>query len=276
MTRLRLAVLGASGRMGRTLLRAAVEAEDFELAGAGASPRSAVLGRDAGEVAGLGALGVPLGADPAMVIAGADVAIDFSLPGATRDNLHACRVQQRALVLGTTGLAAGLETELAAAARELPLLVAPNTSLAVALLMRFVSEASVALPGFDLEIAERHHRGKLDAPSGTALALARVAALARGLDPDAALRTDRTSRSGPREQGSIGIGSLRAGSIVGEHEALFAGEFERLELTHRALDRMAFARGALAAARWLAGRPPGLYVMDNVLGASARAAARTP
>jgi 4-hydroxy-tetrahydrodipicolinate reductase len=266
---LRIAILGATGRMGKSLLRAVVEAEDLELVGAGASRSSAALGKDAGEHAGLGALGVPIGGDPAMVMAGAEVAIDFSLPTATPANLAACRALRRPLVLGTTGVI-GLEAELGVAAKELPILVAPNTSLAVALLARFVKEAAAGLQGYDVEILEAHHRGKIDAPSGTALVLARIAALARGLDAEGAVRADRTTRRGPREPGSIGIQSLRAGSIVGEHSVLFAGEHERLELVHRAFDRMAFARGALVAARWLAGRAPGLYVMDDVLGKSRR------
>jgi 4-hydroxy-tetrahydrodipicolinate reductase len=259
--------------MGRALVRAAGETGstgalgEVRITGAVASAASASLGRDAGELAGREALGVKVTSDLPAALAAADVAVDFSQPQATRANLAACRAARKPLLIGTTGFAAELTAdELEAAAREIPLLVAPNTSLGVALLIELVRRAATALPPqFDIEILEAHHRAKRDAPSGTALELARVAAEGRALESSQALSGASGGRAGPRRQGEIGFAVLRGGDIVGEHTVLFAGPGEELRLSHRAADRAIFARGALRAALWLAGQPPGRYGMSNIV-----------
>jgi 4-hydroxy-tetrahydrodipicolinate reductase len=253
--------------MGRALVRAAGELPDMRITAAVASAGSASLGRDAGELAGVEPLGVAVTCDLPAALAAADVAIDFSQPHATRANIAACRAARKPLLIGTTGFAAEVaEAELDAAARDIPLLVAPNTSLGVALLMELVRAAARALPPeFDIEIIEAHHRLKRDAPSGTALALARAAGVARGLAPSDALSGASVGRAGPRRQGEIGFAVIRGGDIVGEHTVLFAAAGEELRLSHRAGDRAIFARGALRAAQWLSRQPPGRYGMGDII-----------
>lgn len=267
MTGARAVIVGVSGRMGRELVRAAGELAQVRITGAVASAASSSLGRDAGELAGTKPLGVRVTGDLSAALAAADVALDFSQPQATRMNIAACRSARKPLLIGTTGFAAELsEAELDAAAREIPLLVAPNTSYGVALLLELVRRAAEALPAqFDIEILEAHHRTKRDAPSGTALALARAAAEGRGLAAPEALAGAASGRTGPRRQGEIGFAILRGGDIVGEHTVLFAGPGEELRLSHRAGDRAIFARGALRAALWLAGQPPGRYGMSDIV-----------
>lgn len=273
MAGVRAVIIGVSGRMGRALVRAAGEVGasgapgEVRITGAVASAASASLGRDAGELAGGEALGVTVTSDLRAALAAADVAVDFSQPQATRANLAACRAARKPLLIGTTGFVAELVAdELEAAAREIALLVAPNTSLAVALLIELVRRAATALPPqFDIEILEAHHRAKRDAPSGTALELARAAGEGRGLERSQALSGASGGRAGPRRAGEIGFAVLRGGDIVGEHTVLFAGPGEELRLSHRAADRSIFARGALRAARWLAGQPPGRYGMSNIV-----------
>jgi 4-hydroxy-tetrahydrodipicolinate reductase len=269
----RAVVIGVSGRMGRALVRAAAEAGssgalgEVRITGAVASAASASLGRDAGELAGGQALGVKVTSDLRAALAAADVAVDFSQPQATRANLAACRAARKPLLIGTTGFGAELPAEeLEAAAREIPLLVAPNTSLGVALLVELVRRAATALPPqFDIEILEAHHRAKRDAPSGTAFELARAAGEGRGLKPSQALSGASGGRAGARRPGEIGFAVLRGGDLVGEHTVLFAGPGEELRLSHRAADRAIFARGALRAALWLARQPPGRYGMSNIV-----------
>lgn len=263
----RVVIIGVSGRMGQALVRVASEFPDVRIVAAVASAASASLGRDAGELAGGERLGVRVASDLTAALAGADVAIDFSQPHATAANVAACRAARMPLVIGTTGFAANLtEAELDAAAREIPLLTAPNTSLGVALLLELVRQAARALgPEFDIEIIEAHHRMKRDAPSGTALALARAAGEGRGLPPAEALSGASTGRVGLRRQGEIGLAVVRGGDIVGEHTVLFAGSGEELRLSHRAGDRAIFARGALRAAKWLTGKPPGRYGMSDIV-----------
>ena len=265
----RVVIIGVSGRMGQALVRVASELPTLRITAAVASTGSASLGRDAGVVAGLQPLGVEVTSDLMAALGAADVAVDFSQPHATRANIAACRAARKPLLIGTTGFAAELtEPELDAAAGEIPLLLAPNTSLGVAVLTELVRQAARALPAeFDVEIIEAHHRMKRDAPSGTALALARAAAEGRGLPPAEALSGGSAGRTGPRRQGEIGMAVVRGGDIVGEHTVLFAGSGEELRLSHRAGDRAIFARGALRAALWLRGRPPGRYGMSDIVDA---------
>jgi 4-hydroxy-tetrahydrodipicolinate reductase len=264
----RLVLIGVTGRMGQALLRASPAFSQLIVTGAIASAASLALGRDAGEVAGTGTLNLPVTNDLPRALTQADVAIDFSHASGTHEHLEACRAARKALLIGTTGHDAALEAQLNAAARDIALLVSPNTSLAVALLTELVRVSARALPGaFDIDVLELHHRHKVDAPSGTALALAAAAAAARGVPAPApsARQAMGGAPPGPRVDGQIGVVSVRAGDIVGEHSVLFSGAGEQLALTHRATDRGIFARGALTAALWLASRPPGRYTMQDFI-----------
>ncbi len=262
-----VAVLGISGRVGRCLVRAIRESQDFQLSGALASESSASLGRDAGEVAQAGPVAVPVTADRARALAKAAVAIDFTLPGALGENLAAVERAGIPMVVGITGLDASCQAELRRFSERQAILVAPNMSLAVNLLFALADRAAAALPpDYDIEIFEAHHRGKADAPSGTALRLGEIVAGARGGTLAEHAVYGRFGKSAGRAPGAIGFASFRAGDIVGQHQVLFAGSGETLELVHRTTDRMTFAYGALAAARWILGRPPGLYGMSDVLG----------
>jgi 4-hydroxy-tetrahydrodipicolinate reductase len=262
----RAVVIGVTGRMGTALLRAAPGFPQLIVTGAIASAASLALGRDAGEVAGIGRANLTVTSDLPRALAQADVAIDFSHAAAVAENLAACRAARKPLLLGTTGYDEALEGELHSAAGDIPLLVAANTSLGAALLTELVRVAARSLPvSFDIDVLDLHHRLKQDAPSGTALALGAAAAAARGtaLPPPGARSA---GRSGPRGEGEIGFAAVRAGDLVGEHTVLFTGVGEELSLTHRARDRAVFARGALAAALWLASQPPGRYGMRDFLG----------
>lgn len=255
-----VAILGASGRMGQTLLRCLPEFPALVLRGAGTAPGAGLAGRDAGEVAGLGVLGVTLTEGVAGALDGARVAIDFTLAEAVPDTAAACAAAGVALVCGVTGLDARAQQSLRDAAAVVPVLWAPNMSAGVAVLERLAALAATALAEFDAGIYEVHHGAKRDAPSGTALALGRAVARARGFDaagaePDAQFRAP-----------ALGYGVLRVGDVVGEHTVTLAGAGERLELSHRATDRAIFARGALRAASWLAGRMPGRYSLGEVIG----------
>jgi 4-hydroxy-tetrahydrodipicolinate reductase len=263
----RIALLGATGRMGRSLIRAIHESTEFELVGALGSQDSPALGQDAGEVAGLTRrFGIAVSADRATALQRAEVALDFTLPVATAENLAAAVEARVALLVGITGLSAELERTIEAASQQIALLRAPNTSLGVNLLLRLVEQAAAALPPeYDIEILEAHHRYKVDAPSGTARRLGEAAAAGRGSELRDLSPAEGT-RAGPRQAGSIGFAVVRGGDIAGEHTVLFAGPGERLELTHRAHDRMTFAYGALRAAAWLRGRPAAAYTMADVLG----------
>lgn len=263
---LRAVIIGATGRMGQSLVRAAGERVDIAISGAVASSSSKSIGRDIGEMSGVGKLGVSVTSDLSAALASADVAIDFSHPSVTSANLAACLVAGKPLVIGTTGISMSAHEDFERAARHIPLLVAANTSLGVTLLIELVKEGARALSfDFDVEIVEAHHRMKRDAPSGTALALGQAVAEARGqLLHQVGVR----GRDGDslRRRGEIGFSSLRGGDIVGEHEVIFAGAGEQLTLGHRATDRAIFARGALDAAAWLRSRQPGRYSMRDVIG----------
>jgi 4-hydroxy-tetrahydrodipicolinate reductase len=258
---IRLAINGASGRMGRALLALVREDRRFELVHAVVSAGSEHDGAPVFEGLSAG-LRYSHGWDSAPAI---DAVIDFSGPNGLAAALAHCRAHRVALVTGTTGLDAAQNAELERATGELALLRAANFSLGVAVLTRLLREAAASLPDWDLEIVEAHHARKEDAPSGTALALGHAAAEARGttLDKDAVYT--REGRPGARRRGSIGFAVVRGGDVVGEHVALLLGHGERVELGHRATDRSIFARGALEAAAWLAGRKPGIYSIDDML-----------
>jgi 4-hydroxy-tetrahydrodipicolinate reductase len=241
---LQVAIFGISGRMGRAVLAAVEE-----------SPAAAVKGTTTSS------------GDPAAALRGADVAIEFALPQATAANLAACVAAKRPIVIGTTGHDDAQRTQIAAAAREIAIVMAPNMSLGVNLLLKLVELTAGKLDAsYDIEIFEAHHRGKKDAPSGTALALGAAAAAGRGVKLGAVAEHARLGAGEPRQRGAIGFSVFRGGDVVGDHTVTFAGAGERIELTHRASDRLAFARGAVQAARWLVGQPPGLYSMQDVLG----------
>jgi len=259
MTRpLRLAINGASGRMGAALLNLLDRDARFQLLHAVVAPGSAQDGK-------------PLFADSTHSLRYAhdwtqapalDVVVDFSGPAALSAALDHCVAQGIALVSGTTGIDSALEARVTAAAASIGILRAANFSLGVAMLTRLLREAAAALPDWDLEIVEAHHSRKQDAPSGTALALGHAAAASRSTTLEGAAVY---SREGERRAGSIGFAVVRGGDIVGEHTAMLIGQGEQLELGHRATDRSIFARGALQAAHWLAGRPPGLWQLDDVI-----------
>jgi 4-hydroxy-tetrahydrodipicolinate reductase len=260
----RAAIIGVTGRMGRELIRAARESSSgISVVAAVASPTSTAVGKDAGEIAGIGAIGVRITNELAAVLPQVDVAIDFSTAQTTQSNLTACCVARKPLLIGTTGFPTDLTVAFTAAAQEIPLLVAPNTSVGVTLLIELVRAAARALPEqFDIEIVEAHHRLKRDAPSGTALALGRAAA--EGRDQSFDLQDARLGGQA-RQGGEIGFAAVRGGDIVGEHAVLFAGMGESLTLSHRATDRAIFARGAVRAAAWLASRPAGRYFMRDLV-----------
>jgi len=263
-------IFGVTGRMGQSLVRALAAAPHLQLVGALASPDSPTLGRPVpGSAAGAGVL---VTADVRAALRGADVALDFSLPQAVAAHAEACAAAAVPLLVGATGLDAEAVQRVEACAQRIAVVLAPNTSVGVTVMMDLVVRAARALEaGFDVEIHEVHHRMKRDAPSGTALALGAAVAAARGTTLAATGVYAREGATGPRPPGAIGFSVVRAGDTVGEHTVLFAGEGERIEITHRAGDRMGFARGALRAAEWLAGRAPGLYRMSDVLGLGALA-----
>jgi len=264
---LKIAVLGATGRMGKAILSCLDDNEDIALVGAVTEPGDPALGRDAGEVAGVGPKDVPLTDDRAQALHGAHVAIDFTLPAALEANVRACVEVGTALVVGTTGLADKHFATLSAAAREIPIVYARNMSVGVNVFMELARRAAEALgPEYDVEIVEAHHRSKVDAPSGTALEIGEHIAAARGRRLEDLAVFGRHGHTGPRVPGTIGFSVIRAGSIVGDHSVLFAAPEERIEVSHHAIDRKSFARGAIRAARWLAGQPPGQYSMRDVLG----------
>ena len=264
---MRLVVAGAAGRMGRALVQAIAEMDGVTLAGALERPGSARIGQDAGAVAGLPALGVPISDDPLGPLAEADGLLDFTAPESSVALAELAAQARIAHVIGTTGLSAEDDVKIRAAARHAPIVKSGNMSLGVNLLAALVRRAAHVLgPEFDIEIVEMHHRHKVDAPSGTALLLGRAAAEGRGIDLAHTAVYAREGHTGARPRDAIGFQSLRGGSVVGEHVVILAGEGERLELAHRAESRGLFARGALKAALWARGRKPGLYSMDDVLG----------
>ena len=262
-----IALFGATGKMGRAILPLLAASDQLMLTGALASPGNPAIGQDAGSVAGLPPLGVAVTDDPDRALAGARVALDFTRASASLTHARACARRGVSVVIGTTGHDEAARRELGDLARSVAVVLAPNLSLGVNLLLRLAEVAAGALPEYDAEIFEAHHRDKADAPSGTALALGETVARARGTSLDRSAVYTRRGDTGPRADGAIGFSVVRAGDIVGEHRLVLAGPGERVELAHLAQDRSGFARGALAAARWLAqGRKPGFYTMKDVLG----------
>jgi 4-hydroxy-tetrahydrodipicolinate reductase len=264
---MKIGVVGAAGRMGRMLIRQILDTEGCRLAGAADRPGSPALGRDAGELVGLGPVGLALTDDPAALIRAADAIIDFTAPAATVEHARLAAAAGCRLVIGTTGLSDAQQAEIDRAAQAIAIVQAPNMSVGVVLMTALVEQVARTLdPDYDIEILEMHHRHKVDAPSGTALALGRAAAAGRGVALDAAAVRVRDGHTGPRARGTIGFATLRGGDVVGDHSVIFAGEGERIEIGHRAASRQIYASGAVRAARWTEGRAPGRYSMRDVLG----------
>jgi 4-hydroxy-tetrahydrodipicolinate reductase len=267
MADMRLVILGAGGRMGRTLVKTVADTAGAVVVGAVEQPGSPLIGQDAGVLAGLPANGIKLTGDLKPLLAGADGILDFTVPAAT---VAACALAAEAgvvHVVGTTGLSADDMGKLKAAAARATIMQSGNMSLGVNLLAALVRRVARALDeDFDIEVVEMHHNRKIDAPSGTALMLGQAAAQGRSVDLEKRSARGRDGITGARKRGDIGFAALRGGTVVGEHSVIFAGPAERVELTHRAEDRMLFARGAVKAALWARGKPPGLYSMADVLG----------
>lgn len=264
---MRIAVAGIGGRMGRTLVAAIGQTSGLALTAATERPDSSLLGADAGELGGVGRLGVAVVGELAAAADDFDLLIDFTAPATTLANLAFCRQHRKGMVIGTTGLTPAQREEIQAAAADIPIVFAPNMSVGVNLCLKLL-EIAAAVMGeeADIEIIEAHHHHKVDAPSGTALRLGEVVANALGRRLDEVAVYGRQGYTGPRERKTIGFSTIRAGDVVGEHSVWFATEGERVEIVHRASSRMTFARGAVRAARWLEGRPAGLYDMQDVLG----------
>jgi 4-hydroxy-tetrahydrodipicolinate reductase len=263
---IRVAIAGAGGRMGRTLVEGVLASSDLTLAAALDAPGAPAIGRDAGEALGR-ATGVKVGADIRAAIAASDCIVDFTRPEGTLAHLDACVALGRAAVVGTTGFSAAQKDAIAAAAKRIPVVLAPNFAVGVNVVIKLAEVAARSLgEGYDVEIIEAHHRHKVDAPSGTALRLGEVVAKALGRDLERDAVHGREGDTGARDPKAIGFHAIRGGDIVGEHTVMFAGEGERVEVTVRSGSRMTYAVGALRAARWVHGRPPGLYGMGDVLG----------
>jgi 4-hydroxy-tetrahydrodipicolinate reductase len=265
---MKIGIVGCAGRMGRMLVREVLKTAGCELAGGVDRAGSPGLGQDIGSLAGCPAAGVTLGSDAAALFAASDAVIDFTAPAASRAHAKLAAETGTALVVGTTGLAADDLAAIRAAAARAPIVQSFNMSLGVNLLAALVEQAAAALgpDSFDIEIVEMHHQHKVDAPSGTALLLGEAAARGRGVALAAVSQRGRDGFTGERKAGDIGFAALRGGDVVGEHTVILAGAGERIELTHRATQRAIFAAGAVRAAKWLAGRKPGLYSMVDVLG----------
>ena len=264
---MKIAVVGAAGRMGQMLVRRIAATEGVTLAGASESPNSTAIGRDAGEVAGLEPLGVKIVDDSAAAIAAADAVIDFTVPVATVAHATIAAARGVSMVIGTTGLDPAQAAAIHEAAKKVPVVWAANMALGVNILLALIEKtASMLDPSYDIEVLEMHHRHKIDAPSGTALALGRAAAAGRKVQLEEVWRKSRDGHTGARPAGEIGFATLRGGEEVGVHTVMFAAAGERLELSHRSFSRETYAAGAVRAAQWLAGRKPGLYGMKDVLG----------
>jgi 4-hydroxy-tetrahydrodipicolinate reductase len=266
MGKIKIAIAGSSGRMGRTLLESVFQSDDLALHAALEHSSSALLGKDAGELFGT-ACGVKVSADVAAALQGADVLIDFTRPEGTLHHLDICRRLGVNMVIGTTGFNAQQKAQLGAAAQHIGIVFAPNMSVGVNLVFKLLETASRVLAhGYDIEIIEAHHRHKVDAPSGTALGMGEVVARTLGRDLAQCAVYGREGVTGERDPSTIGFATVRGGDIVGDHTVMFAGTGERIEITHKASSRATFALGALRAARFLKENPAGMYDMQDVLG----------
>jgi 4-hydroxy-tetrahydrodipicolinate reductase len=267
----RIAMHGAAGRMGRSIVKVLAEDRGATLVSAIDRAGNPLLGQDAGVLAGLPEpLGVVLTSSLSTALEHAEVVIDFSLPDAAAALFAACAERRVGAVVGTTGLDGPAKAALDALTKVAPVVVAPNYSVGVNVLWALAAQAVRLLgPEYDIEIVEMHHHHKVDAASGTAVRLTEVVAQARGLDPQRSVVAGRSGQVGARRSDEIGVHALRGGDVVGDHTLILAGPGERIELTHRAHTREIFARGAVRAAHWVVGRPPGLYEMADVLGIAA-------
>jgi 4-hydroxy-tetrahydrodipicolinate reductase len=269
---MKIAVAGAAGRMGQMLVREIARTENCTLAGALEGAGNNAIGREAGEVAGVGTShrslkGVKIVADAGAALANADAVIDFTVPAATVEHAKAAAEKGVAMVIGTTGLDPQQTAAVHEAAKKIPILWAANMSIGINVLLSLVEKtASMLDPAYDIEVLEMHHRHKIDAPSGTALALGRAAAAGRQVKLEEVWRKSRDGHTGARPAGEIGFATLRGGEEVGVHTVMFAAAGERLELSHRAFSRETYASGAVRGALWLEGKTPGLYGMKDVLG----------
>ncbi|MBI3326986.1 MAG: 4-hydroxy-tetrahydrodipicolinate reductase [Nitrospinae bacterium] len=264
---MRVAIAGAGGKMGGRLVHLVKESGDLEVMGGLERPGHPAIGRDLGEVVGLGTLGVPLLADLHALVAKLDLLFEFTAPEGSLDHVRVMAEHHKPMVLGTTGFSKAQLDEVRSLAQRMPLFMAPNMSLGINVMYRLIAEAARLLGAdFDVEIVETHHRYKVDAPSGTAVRMAEVLAGALGRDAEKVGVYGRKGIVGQRTEDEIGILSLRAGDITGDHSVLFGGIGERLELVHRSQSRDSFGRGALRAARWIVQQPPGLYDMQDLLG----------
>jgi len=263
----RIAVVGASGRMGLCLLKAALAAENAELTVAVSRPNSLAIGKDAGELAGVSAAGIKVGDDLAALTDRFDVLIDFTRPDASMSYIEICRQAGKKVVIGTTGYSDAQKAAIAEAAKDVAIVIAPNFSVGVNLSLKLLEMTAKVMGDYtDIEVIEAHHRHKVDAPSGTALRMGEVVATALGRDLKDCAIYGREGDTGARDRKIIGFSTIRAGDIVGEHTVMFADEGERVEITHKASSRMTFANGAVRAAAWLADEQRGLFDMQDVLG----------
>ena len=263
---MRVAVIGASGRMGKNLISAIVDEQGVSLGAAILKPGSSLLGADAGEIAGVGKLGVSAVASLADCVDDFDVLIDFTTPALTLQNAAFCAQHNKAIVVGTTGLNDAEKAALETASTDSAVVFAPNMSVGVNLTLKLLATAAQILgDDYDVEIVEAHHRHKVDSPSGTALRMGEVVAEALGRDLKECAVYGREGQTGARTQKEIGFETIRAGDVVGEHSVWFATEGERIEIVHKASSRMTFAKGAVRAAKWLEGKAVGMYDMQDVL-----------
>lgn len=262
----RVAILGASGRMGKHLIEATSQTPGLVLGAAIERPGSSLVGVDAGDLAGVGKLGVNVVDSLAAVVDQFDVLIDFTRPEVSLQALAVCVEHNKRMVIGTTGFDAQGLAAIDTAAKQIPVVFAPNMSVGVTLTLKLLKMAAQVLDeGFDIEVIEAHHRHKIDAPSGTALRMAQVVADTLGRDLKTCAVYGREGSTGERDPNTIGFATVRAGDIVGDHTVLFAGIGERVEITHKASSRMTFANGAVRACQWLIDKPNGLYDMQDVL-----------
>lgn len=264
---IRIAIVGAAGRMGKNLIQAVVQEDGCELSVAVERPDSTLIGCDAGELAGVGKLNVAVCDNLAEQVESFDVVIDFTSPENSLVNTRLCQEQGKAMIIGTTGLTDEQKAQLKTLSEKCPVVFAPNMSVGVNLLFKLLeTAASVLNEGYDIEVIEAHHRYKKDAPSGTALRLGEVVADTLGRDLKTCAVYGREGITGERDPETIGFATVRAGDVVGDHTVLFATEGERVEITHKASSRMTFAKGAVRAAKWIRSQDAGLFDMQDVLG----------